>query len=111
MLVLQSTLPWHVRYTGFIGTLPSVRIRVQILNAGLAMSGGFGGQCLYRISPFFIIEGPVGGSSINTGNAALRMEEAQEFPSEGFGCPSARFAARAPVTLLNTTTAITLRLI
>lgn len=106
--VLQASLPWHIRYTGFYGTLPNVRVRIQLVNAGIEEPGTVG-NCLYRISPFFMFEGPVAGSNINTGAAFIRFEEAELF--EAMFCPPRRFGGRSLLTLLGTTTAITVRLI
>jgi hypothetical protein len=111
-LVRQETLPWHIRYVGFIGTLPNVRVRLQLINAGFRILGlPFGLTCNYLASPFGIVEGPAVGSNINSGSAFLRAEEAQTFESGGFGCPNGRFFGRGAITLLGTTTAITVRLI
>jgi len=111
-LVLQETLPWHIRYNSFLGTLPEARIRLQLMNAGFRLLGlTFGATCVYNASPFGIVEGPTAGSGINRGNAFLRAEEVQGFEGEGFGCPLGRFAGRGPITLTGTTTPVTVRLI
>src|SRR5215208_1541677 len=112
-LIPQATLPWHIKYVAFIGTLPSVRIRDQLINTALRVLGlPFGLLCEYRASPFYIIEGPLSGSNINSGSTSTRAEELQEFASpSSFLCPNGRFIGRGPVTLLGTTTAITVRLI
>jgi hypothetical protein len=112
-LVRQESLPWHIRYVGFIGTLPNVRVRLQLINATFRLLGlPFGLSCDYRASPFGIVEGPAAGTNINTGNAFLRAEEGQSFESSSsFLCPRGFFQGRGAVTLLGTTTPITVRLI
>ena len=112
-LIQQASLPWHIQYVGFIGTLPSVRIRDQIINASFRVLGlPFGLVCEYRVSAFYIIEGPAAGSNMNTGNAFARAEELQGFASpSSFLCPNGRFGGRGAITLSGTTTAITVRLI
>jgi hypothetical protein len=110
-LVRQESLPWHIRYIGFIGTLPNVRVRLQLINVTVRILGlPFGLSCEYRANPYYIVEGPASGSNINTGNAFLRAEEVQGFES-GIPCPSANFIGRGAVTLTGNTTAITVRLI
>jgi hypothetical protein len=110
---IQTPLPWHIRYTGFIGTLPSVRVRLQLIHATFRILGlPFGLSCDYLASPFLIVEGPGLGDPITAGNAFLRAEEAQGFSSlTSPFCAQVSFVGRGAVTLLGTTTPITVRLI
>ncbi|HEX7292322.1 MAG TPA: hypothetical protein VF250_14470 [Conexibacter sp.] len=44
--ILRETLPWHVRYQGFLGALPDITsITTHVIGAGLRL-GGFGFACL-----------------------------------------------------------------
>ena len=46
--VTPNTLPWHVRYQGFGGTLPNItRVSIDIVGASILGAGG-GASCLYR---------------------------------------------------------------
>lgn len=46
--VLTNTLPWHIRYAGFSGTLPSIsRISTKVVGSQFRISEGlFGIECL-----------------------------------------------------------------
>jgi hypothetical protein len=50
--VLQETLPWHVRYQSFTGTLPNITsVRAKIIGAGVQVrENAFGVTCLLRSS-------------------------------------------------------------
>jgi hypothetical protein len=110
-LVLQETLPWHIRYSGFIGTLPNVRFRLQFINLVLELLGTPVGTCRYSASPFGIIGGAAGGTIGGT-STTLTAENGVVIPSSTPFCPSTQFSSgAAAVTLLGTTTAITVRLI
>jgi hypothetical protein len=46
--ILTETLPWHIRYAGFLGTLPNITgIRTNIIGAGFRLrEPTFGATCL-----------------------------------------------------------------
>jgi hypothetical protein len=47
--ILRETLPWHVRYSGFLGTLPGITsIITHVVGAGLRMRVFEAIQCLFR---------------------------------------------------------------
>src|SRR5215208_4567018 len=90
LLVRQETIPWHIRYSGFIGTLPNVRARVQIVGMGVdELNFPPFGICRFTIAPFFILEGPVAGGGVDAGAAFIRAEEIQEQIPTNF-CPAVR---------------------
>jgi hypothetical protein len=110
--VRQETLPWHIRYVSFIGTLPRVTVRIRLREPGFRLLRvPVFGTCLYRaVSVDGIVSGPL-GNEITEGNANVAAEEGREIRSETFGCPTGRFrSAPVPVLLLGTTTAIRVRL-
>jgi hypothetical protein len=108
--VRAETLPWHIRYVSFAGTLPRVTIRVRLIGATFTiLNVPVLGTCRYRANPDGIVTGPA-GNEITEGNASLTAEENPEFNSETFGCPRGRFGGRAPVWLLGTTNGIRVRL-
>ncbi|HEX7289662.1 MAG TPA: hypothetical protein VF250_00930 [Conexibacter sp.] len=50
--VLNETLPWHVRYSGFAGTLPNIAsIRANIINVAFRVRTPEGFNCLARSTP------------------------------------------------------------
>jgi hypothetical protein len=50
--VLTGTMPWHIRYSSFLGTLPAIT-SIRIAIAGLAMQVNVGGvACLLRTDAF-----------------------------------------------------------
>jgi hypothetical protein len=107
----EETLPWHIRYVSFSGTLPRVKIRLRIGAAGIRiLNAPLVGNCLYRATVDGIVGGPA-GNEITEGNATVTPEEGREIARETFGCPRVRFrSGPAPVLLLGTTTAIRVRL-
>ncbi|HEX7289660.1 MAG TPA: hypothetical protein VF250_00920 [Conexibacter sp.] len=57
--VLSETLPWHVRYRGFMGTLPNItKIEANAIGASFNVRTPEGFTCLSRTTP----EQPVIGS-------------------------------------------------
>ena len=46
---LRETLPWHLRYSSFTGTLPTITsMTTRIIGLGVNVTEAFGGRCLYR---------------------------------------------------------------
>jgi hypothetical protein len=109
--IRQETLPWHIRYVSFSGTLPRVRIRDRAIGMGFRLVNvPIIGNCLYRVNVDSILSGPSGGT-IDEGNTFLAPDESTEANSETFGCPRGRFRSQAvPVLLLGTTNGIRVRL-
>lgn len=113
--VLTESLPWHVTYEGFTGTLPLIStVNLLLINAAFRI-GALGFFCLARTST----ANPARGAAIVEAGGritGLRATETTTIPttgSGGFGCPAATgsFAGTGSVTLLGTTTGITVRLI
>lgn len=47
--VLRETLPWHITYDSFRGTLPNItEIRIRMIGASFRIEPGFGFVCLMR---------------------------------------------------------------
>ncbi len=114
--VLAATLPWHIRYMGFAGTLPRITALIWLLlNAGFEIEN-LGFFCLALSSETNPIDGR---AAIEAGGAVTSLSPNEEvrIPTRsagGFGCPetTGRFRSnRGVVTLLGATTAITIRLI
>jgi hypothetical protein len=61
--VLAETLPWHMSYVSFSGTLPNIStIRLQLNGVAYLISEGFLFNCLYRGNP----QGITGGGTFIT---------------------------------------------
>ncbi|MBS1869465.1 MAG: hypothetical protein JSS99_07350 [Actinobacteria bacterium] len=112
--VLTETLPWHVQYVDFSGTLPEVRPRIRVINLGFdEIRVPILGTCKYSGSPNYIAVGPA-GNGINEGTRAARLisENGIAIRSSTAFCPEIRWTSGAePITILGGTTAVTVRLI
>jgi hypothetical protein len=104
----ELSLPWHIRYNGFEGTLPNVSaLRLIILNLSFRMRDLLGGiffDCLFRSDL------PVRGSGARTGEIDRITLVPTLFPGVGGeeGCRRRSIELR---TLFNITPAQTLRLV
>jgi hypothetical protein len=108
--ITQTSLPWHLRYVSFSGTLPRVNPRIKFMGARLLVLAFFGRACPYRFNPQFIFGGPA-GNDITEGNTSVKPDESEVIESEAAECPVLRYlSAPVPITLLGTTTGIRIRL-
>jgi hypothetical protein len=109
--VVQSSLPWHIRYASFSGTLPRIRVTDRLVGVTInLLNVPVIGTCRYSGSGRSILGGPLGGE-ITEGNTTITAEEGIEIRSETFGCENARFRSPpVPVLLLGTTNGIRVRL-
>lgn len=113
---LANSLPWHVQYNGFEGTLPNISaLRIQLSGARFLVEI-LGLRCIYTT-------GAARGLAIGTARlsagvatnlvASGNITRNEESPSGAF-CPTGSFSSRAEdgaMTVLNSTTRITVRLI
>jgi hypothetical protein len=107
-LVDQSSLPWHIRYVSFSGTLPLfTAVRLSLHTPRFILLGPFGVTCTYA--------GAMQGEARRGGTSTeLSANSSPSIPltAGGFLCPPAgRLSGQARVTLLGTNTDITIRLI
>jgi hypothetical protein len=109
--VRGETLPWHVTYQGFTGTLPNITsIRTTVTRPGFDVTAvffGFNVTCSYRTTN-------VNGTFNREAGGALTnvQVEGRELVSEGFGCGNGNLAGTsAAPTVLGTTTRLTVTLI
>ena len=113
--ILQSSLPWHVRYESFSGSLPNItRINLRLLSISFTLTA-FGVRCLYRSTVANPARG-VAERSIATGQiTSFTSNNTSQIPRfEGsFICgPEGTFEGSAQVRVLATsTTLIFIRLI
>ncbi|HEV7773597.1 MAG TPA: hypothetical protein VGO48_09965 [Conexibacter sp.] len=108
---LANSLPWHVTYKGFSGTLPNIG-RIRILTHGV--------RFVFRVTSSGCL-GTYGGESVNliweANLAAGRItsfgpEAGAALETTAANCPSPLlFSGAGAVTVLNAATAITIRLI
>jgi hypothetical protein len=115
--ILSETLPWHIRYDSFRGTLPTITgVRVQLINASFLININPGIPCLFSSTtarPAFGIIEITGGVATK-----LRADETSQIPrfnaplNSGF-CPAeGSFKGTAELFLQgSTTTRINVRLV
>ncbi|HKG02634.1 MAG TPA: hypothetical protein VKB03_05600 [Conexibacter sp.] len=106
------SLPWHMRYVSFTGTLPNITLE-SIKIPFFFLWGTLGFLCLAEPAIEFYFLREAAGRFIGVDAIALLS-----FPTRsggGFGCPSSTGSFRAPnngtLTLLGTSNAITVTLI
>lgn len=116
--VLTETLPWHIRYDSFAGTLPNITsIRVLLSNASFQIAARtiFGDiTCLARSEPSRPAEGRI-TRNVTTGQVTgLVAEPVPPIPivsGSGFCPEEGTFSGTGTVTRLGGTTPITVTLI
>jgi hypothetical protein len=111
--ILSETLPWHLQYAGFTGTLPRiVSIRFNVVGWSQRIREPFGITCLFRSTA---TEPVTLNFNRNTTTGALETAEiGGSIRTVGESCgeiPAALSSDRGPVTVLNSTTRITVTLI
>jgi hypothetical protein len=113
--ILTATLPWHVRYTSFSGTLPNITlITGRVAGAAFAV-GSFGFICLARADIEANFTRDTASGAITS--VVVPTTRVPLTSGGGFGCPaetgSFRSAVEQPgsVSVLGATTRITVRLI
>ncbi len=82
--ILTSTLPWHVRYRGFAGTLPNItRIETGVIGSSFLVEGTFGIECLYVSSAS---EPTIGNYVVNSSTHAITGAEVSGEINSTTGC-------------------------
>jgi hypothetical protein len=114
--ILTATLPWHVNYDSFSGTLPNLTsVGFRIRKTAILVEVGLGTTCLYQ-------EGGEGGTTAGaiafreaSGRInAFRLDELARLVrvSGTFGCPtSLGFRGTGSLSAGGTTTSVTVTLI
>lgn len=113
---LAETLPWHVRYESFTGTLPSIAsVTFQVVGAALRVYElPLGESCLYRstaAAPMrYLLERGMAGEVTGLTNEESRLipnsEGSPQCSTRGLG-----YSGTGTVSVLGTTTGISLRLV
>lgn len=87
--ILSESLPWHVRYQSFTGTLPAITgVRHYLIGAAFQIEPGLGIRCLARSSEAF----PAAGDATREagGNiTSLSPDSTLAIPVTGTACPEA----------------------
>jgi hypothetical protein len=110
--VRGETLPWHVRYVSFAGTLPNITgISVDVQRPGFDVTGEFFGirvTCSYRTSNVRgVFSREVGGALTN-----VRVEGRGLVTDNGFPCGEGELSGTSTtLTLLGAVTRLTVTLI
>jgi hypothetical protein len=110
VLLLAASLPWHIKYDLFSGTLPNITA-LQFQFVGMAfLTTVLGTSCLYQTtaaSPAKWIDSLVRGVVTST-----RWVESVRIPSVSGGfCPAATLSGSGSLTHAGTTTALSITLI
>jgi len=101
-----NSLPWHIRYAGFTGTLPNIAtIRINLIRPKFSINNGI---CLGTYQPAvqrFIL-------NVAAGRTATLSPEGELSSAIEGTCPEGRFSGTSnTATQLGTTTAISISLI
>jgi hypothetical protein len=111
-VTVSNTLPWHIQYESFTGTLPNITgMKVRLVDVSLLVQITIEeARCLYRSTAERPLLGTVrvGGGGVIS---AFSFERASIPLKEGLFCPAATISGNGTVTLLGTTTAISVRLV
>jgi hypothetical protein len=108
--VTNNTVPWHVQYDSFTGTLPNVTgVKVRLVNVSLLVQI-FAGEagCLYSSTG---VRPLIGTITVSVGRFITLTISGPIPLKEGLFCPEGTISGSGDVTLLGTTTSVTLRLV
>jgi hypothetical protein len=84
-----NTLPWHIVYNGFTGTLPNISgIIVLVINDSFLIEAGLGITCLYKSTAEHPLEGTIHVASGEVTELTPMEEFRVRLFSGTFGCPS-----------------------
>lgn len=113
MRFLSETLPWHLRYAAFTGTLPRIAsVAVDVTNWAWSYPG-LSGDCLYRST----VEAParwIMNREAGGGITSVRADESIAVPrfAGGILCaPSINYSGTGRMTLQGTANAVSVTLI
>jgi hypothetical protein len=119
--ILQASLPWHVWYDGFSGTLPRItEIRLRMLGVAFKVHSNLNGQeCLYTATAANPFKGSVNRNTSTGVAESIRPNENAGIPitsgATGFAqCPTSGFVRGVSNTVGvqgNTATKITVTLV
>jgi hypothetical protein len=108
--ILRETLPWHVRYASFSGTLPNItRLTIHVIGSAFRVDFPFGPACLARTEPN---EPAIGNFERNTATTELTAAEiGGRIRTDCLGISGTFASTRTVPTVLNSATRIRVTLI
>jgi hypothetical protein len=113
--VNQEALPWHIRYNGFSGTLPTITLIFTTLIGAKFTVESAGQVCISQTTTANPAKGRIIVDPATGAGTDLRADETAGIPLRGsFFCPflgNGSLVGTGRVTLLGNTTIITIRLI
>jgi hypothetical protein len=106
-----ETLPWHLQYASFAGTLPNIAaITHNLIRESFSLNGEIFGVevvCRYTAASAGAIDNRESRGAITS----QRPDESITVVSETRGCPSGRYSGTGSVMGLGNTTAVVVTLI
>jgi len=85
--VLAETLPWHVRYSGFTGTLPNITgVTLRVISASFRLQPSGSVACLARSTVENPVRGIINESSTTHSITSMTAEPNVGIPLNGFLC-------------------------
>jgi len=114
--VFTNTLPWHLQYGGFTGTLPNITgLRLNLVGARFRVRAPFFGSAINCDYTTSAATPAIGTASRNLVTGVIdNLIASGSISSSTFGCSTGSFTSRSEdgtITLLATTTKLTVTLI
>jgi hypothetical protein len=111
--VLTETLPWHIRYSGFEGTLPEIgNIRAHVIGTSLRVrEPGGGATCLARTTAAEPGLATFNRETVTGALTTARVGGIVRTGAECFGANAAFIGTSSSFTVSNSTSRITISLI
>jgi hypothetical protein len=112
----QESLPWHVRYESFSGSLPNITaVNGRFVGVEFTISSSLGITCRYKSTAASPFRGIVNRNTTTGTAERVRIDETRQIPlSSGNGfCPTPATlrGVSNPATVAGSTTAITVTLV
>jgi hypothetical protein len=105
-----NTLPWHILYLRFLGTLPTITgIEIQLNNGGFLIEPGFLVQCLYEATRANGLRGLI--SVVNGQAKTLSPIPTAIIRPRTFGCPDGTLEGEGRIGTQSTWSLIFVRLV
>jgi hypothetical protein len=109
--LLAESLPWHIQYASFAGTLPNITsLRANLINAAFRIREAFGITCLARSSaaePLTMVANREASGALTTAAAGGRVRTG----AECFNAAGSFLSDNGPITVAGAATRLTITLI
>lgn len=103
-----SSLPWHISYEGFSGTLPNIASLITLITGFKFSIRGVFGVCLSIYGPF---ANTMLNIMVSAGTVTEVVPDETQIPESFGNCGAGNFTGRGTFTLLGNTTRVIVRLI